>query len=283
MKGGRLALAAAALAALTGAQAPQPPKQPAELSLWRLDCGTFLIKDFGAFFSDTFAYKPGQAKDIAASCYLIRHGNRYMLWDTGVPAAMAEKPADNAAQRISLKRTLVDQLKQLGVRPEQIEIIGISHYHFDHTGQAASFPAAKLVIGKGDFDALKGTAKPGGGDPEHLKHWLSGGGTVVEATADVDVFHDGRVVMLNLPGHTPGHNALLVKLASGNVLLTGDLYHFTEQVAIKGVPPFNTNRADTLASMDRFDKIAKNLKAKVIIQHEPADIAKLPAFPRAAQ
>jgi hypothetical protein len=76
---------------------------------------------------------------------------------------------------------------------------------------------------------------------------------------------------------------LLVRLRSGNVLLTGDLYHFTEQVLIKGVPPFNTNRADTLASMDRFDKLARNLKAKVIIQHEPADISKLPPFPEAAR
>jgi glyoxylase-like metal-dependent hydrolase (beta-lactamase superfamily II) len=276
-------LGAWAMLALTGMQEPPAQKPAAELSLWRLDCGTFLIKDLNAFFSDTFAYPPRQAKNIASSCYLIRHGNRYMLWDTGVPAEMAEKPADNAAQRISLNRTVRDQLKQLGVRPEQIEIIGISHYHFDHTGQAADFPNAKLVIGKGDFDALKGATVPGGGDASHLKHWLSGGGKVVEASGDVDIFHDGRVIMLDTPGHTPGHNALLVKLASGNVLLTGDLYHFTEQVAIKGVPPFNTDRADTLASMDRFDKMAKNLKAKVIIQHEPADIAKLPRFPKAAQ
>jgi glyoxylase-like metal-dependent hydrolase (beta-lactamase superfamily II) len=106
----------------------------------------------------------------------------------------------------------------------------------------------------------------------------------MDATArDLDVFKDGRVVMLTTPGHTPGHNALLVRLASGPVLLTGDLYHFTEQVANRGVPPFNHNRADTLASMDRFDRIGRNLKAKVIIQHEPADIAKLPAFPKAAR
>jgi glyoxylase-like metal-dependent hydrolase (beta-lactamase superfamily II) len=283
MKGGRLALAAAAFVALTGAQAPQSARASAKISLWRLDCGTFLIKDFGGFFSDTFAYKPGQAKEITSSCYLIRHGDRYMLWDTGVPAAMAEKPAENAAQRISLKRTVVDQLKQLGVRPEQIEIIGISHHHFDHTGQAAGFPNAKLVMGKGDLEFLKAAPAPAGGDPSPLKHWLSGGGKVVEATGDVDIFHDGRVIMLDTPGHTPGHNALLVRLASGNVLLTGDLYHFSEQVAIKGVPPFNHDRADTLASMDRFDKIAKNLNAKVIIQHEPGDVAKLPAFPKAAQ
>jgi N-acyl homoserine lactone hydrolase len=49
------------------------------------------------------------------------------------------------------------------------------------------------------------------------------------------------------------------------------------------VPSFNHDRADTLASHDRFDRIARNLGAKVVIQHEPADIAKLPAFPQAAE
>jgi glyoxylase-like metal-dependent hydrolase (beta-lactamase superfamily II) len=105
----------------------------------------------------------------------------------------------------------------------------------------------------------------------------------VQATGDVDIFHDGRVVMLAMPGHTPGHSALLVRLASGPVLLSGDQYHFTEAVRNRGVPAFNTDRADTLASHDRFDRIADNLKAKVVIQHEPADIAKLPAFPQAAE
>jgi hypothetical protein len=76
---------------------------------------------------------------------------------------------------------------------------------------------------------------------------------------------------------------LLVKLASGNVLLSGDLYHAAEARTLKGVPPFNTSRAETLASMDRFERLARSLRAKVIIQHEPADIAKLPAFPAAAR
>jgi N-acyl homoserine lactone hydrolase len=271
---------AAAGMLLLAAQAPTPAPEP--LSLWRLDCGDFVIKDYNAFFSDTMAYKPGP-KDITSSCYLIRHGNNYMLWDTGVSAALVGNPIDTPAQTIRLKQSLVDQLAELGVRPDQIEIIGISHYHGDHTGQAASFPGAKLVMGKGDLDALRAKPTPPNLQAEPLKPWLEGGSPLVEATGDVDIFHDGRVVMLDLPGHTPGHNALLVRLASGPVLLAGDLYHFAEQVAHKGVPPFNTDRADTLASMDRFDKLAKNLGAKVIIQHEPKDIAKLPAFPAAAR
>jgi glyoxylase-like metal-dependent hydrolase (beta-lactamase superfamily II) len=279
----KLATALAAFAGLTGFQAPPAQKPLPELSLWRLDCGNFVIKDFNAFFSDTMAYAPGKAKDIVASCYLIKNGDRFMLWDTGLEATFIAKPQENAAQRVSLRTSIVDQLKKLGVRPDQIEMIGISHYHFDHLGQAASFPKAKLVIGKGDLDALKAKPTPPGMQPDLLKPWIGGGGKVTAAESDVDLFHDGRVIMLKMPGHTPGHSALLVKLASGNVLLTGDLYHFTEQVLIKGVPPFNTDRADTLASMDRFDKLARNLQAKVIIQHEPADIAKLPPFPQAAR
>ena len=278
----KLLVAATAFMGLTGFQAaPQLSKPLPELSLYRLDCGNFLIKDFGAMFSDTMAYTPRQAKHITSSCYLIRSGNRYMLWDTGLTARLVGNPQDTPAQKIELKTSIVDQLKQIGVRPDQIEMIGISHYHADHIGQAASFPKAELVIGKGDWDAIK-TTRPQS-DRDLLKPWISGGSKVVAADADVDFFEDGRVIMLKTPGHTPGHNALLVKLASGNVLLSGDLYHFTEQVMLKGVPPFNTDRADTLASMDRFDKIARNLKARVIIQHEPADINKLPAFPQAAR
>jgi glyoxylase-like metal-dependent hydrolase (beta-lactamase superfamily II) len=82
-----------------------------------------------------------------------------------------------------------------------------------------------------------------------------------------------------MPGHTEGHQALLVRLASGPVLISGDQYHFTANRQFGGVPSFNVDRADTLASHDRFEKLARNLKAKVVIQHEPDDIAMLPAFP----
>jgi len=276
----KLTLLAAAWLGLGAMQAP--PAAPVTVELWRLHCGEFVIKQYGAFFSDTFQYPPGP-KDIVGSCYLIRHGPHYMLWDTGLTDALIGHDMDNAAQTIRVKRSLVDQLAELKLKPGQIETIGISHWHFDHTGQAPHFPQATLVIGKADLELLSGTPSPDEDSTKALAHWLSGGGKVEALTADKDIFGDGRVVMLKLPGHTPGHYALLVRLASGPVLLSGDQYHFTEQVKNRGVPPFNHDRADTLASMDRFDRIAANLKAKVIIQHEPADIAKLPAFPKSAR
>ena len=114
-------------------------------------------------------------------------------------------------------------------------------------------------------------------DFDHPLNWVATEG-------DHDVFGDGRLTIIPTPGHTPGHHSLLVRLREmGPVLLTGDLAHFHENYDTSGVPSFNTDRADTLASIDRFKKIAANLKATVVIQHDARDVSKLPAFPAAAK
>jgi glyoxylase-like metal-dependent hydrolase (beta-lactamase superfamily II) len=269
-------VAAFGFLALTGMQAPAAPR-PA-MSLWRLDCGDFQINDINTFMSDTSEY-PARPKHLVGSCYLIRHGDQYLLWDSGMPAALVGHPDVNPVMTVTLRSRIVDQLARIGVRPDQVSWIGISHYHGDHTGQARDFPKARLLMGAADLAAVRARSSEGQAD---LAPWLTGGAPLTEVQGDMDVFQDGSVVMLNLPGHTPGHHALLVRLASGPVMLSGDTYHFAEQVAHRGVPPFNTNRADSLASMDRFDRLARNLHARIIIQHEPADVAKLPAFPEAA-
>jgi N-acyl homoserine lactone hydrolase len=248
--------------------------QAAPVSLTRLDCGTNTTPtDVGARMSDTYAFT-GLKVQLTFSCYLVRHGDDYLIWDTGNPmTAGASAP----------KTSLVDLLAQLKVTPDQITYVGISHYHGDHTGQVSSFPRATLLIGKGDWDVLNGPKAPGV-NAEPFTNWVSGGGKAEPLPGDRDVFGDGSVVVLNTPGHTPGHHSLLVRLAGmGPVLITGDLAHFHENYDTNGVPTFNTDRAATLASLDRFKKIAANLKATVIIQHDARDIGKLPAFPAAAR
>lgn len=255
-----------------------------ETKLWRLDCGNVQVNDLN-LFSDTRAFPPNTKKRFGASCYLIKHGDAYMLWDTGLPAAL-KGVATSATAPISatVTTTIPEQLAQIGVKPADISIIGISHFHFDHIGQAAAFPQARLLIGKGDYDALAATPPRNGADPTALKNWFGGPGKAEPVTGDKDVFGDGSVTMIDLPGHTPGHHGLLVKLVGrGTVLLSGDQVHFRENLALSGVPSFNYDRAQTLASFDRFNKLAANTKATVIIQHDPRDIAKLPAFPAAAE
>jgi N-acyl homoserine lactone hydrolase len=250
------------------------PAPAAQVTLTRLQCGTNTAPtDVGQRMTDTYAYS-GLKVQITFSCYLIKHNDDYMIWDTGNPVGTAATAP---------KTSLADLLGQLKVSPAQVKYVAISHYHGDHTGQASQFPQATLLIGKADWDVVtdpKSTAV----NPATFANWTTGGGKVEPVAGDKDVFGDGTVVMLNMPGHTPGHHSLLVRLKEmGNVLITGDLAHFRENYANDGVPSFNTDRAATLASLDRFKKIAANLKATVIIQHDQRDVDKLPAFPAAAK
>jgi N-acyl homoserine lactone hydrolase len=253
-------------------------QSPPEVTLTRLDCGTPAAPtDVGLRFTDTYAYSGANALKIQLvySCYLVRHGEDFMVWDTG---------HSMSAGAVAPKVSLVDLLAKLELKPDQIKYVGISHYHGDHIGQVASFPKSTLLIGKGDWDVLLDPKLNSASNPANFANWISGGGKVEAVPVDKDVFGDGTVVMINTPGHTPGHHSLIVKLKDkGYVLLSGDLAHFHENYASDGVPSFNTDRAATIASLDRFKKIAANLKATVIIQHDERDINKLPAFPAAAK
>jgi glyoxylase-like metal-dependent hydrolase (beta-lactamase superfamily II) len=268
--GGLLLFALTVVAQAASAPASAPVK------LWRLDCGEIQVDDLNEY-SDTFAY-PGQSKRFTVSCYLIQHGTSYMLWDTGLSQEDLGRPLQGPnATGETLAKLLPEQLAQLGIDPKQIEVIGISHYHYDHIGQAKLFPQARLLLGKGDAQVLR---TPGNPRAKPLAHWISGDGKIEEISGDKDVFGDRSVIMLDLPGHTPGHHGLLVNLArGGHVLLSGDAAHFRENYANDGVPTFNFDRAQTLASLERFKSIEKNLQAVVIIQHERADLKKLPTFP----
>jgi glyoxylase-like metal-dependent hydrolase (beta-lactamase superfamily II) len=264
-----LAACAGALAGLAA------PAQAADMSLARLDCGTPQAPvAVNQRFSDTYSY--GDLKlQFVFSCYIIKHGDDYLLWDTG--HAMT---APNVAPKVSV----VDQLAKIDLKPEQIKFVGISHYHGDHTGQVASFPKATLLIGKGDWDAISSPKPAEGVNFKPFENWIKGEGKVEALALDKDVFGDGSVIVLRTPGHTPGHQSLLVKLPQmGNVMISGDAVHFRENYDSVGVPSFNFDRAQTVASIERIKKIASTLKATVIIQHDARDIDKLPAFPASAK
>ena len=252
----------------------QTPAQVPEVTLARLDCGTgatptVLVERF----SDTYAYPKDKTLTFTFSCYLIKHGSDYMVWDTG----FAPGTSPNAP-----KVSLADQLKQVNVTPEQIKYVGISHFHADHTGQLGPLSNATLLIGKGDWDGVN--AGMTGANVAGFKEWIGTSRKVEPLTLDKDVFGDGTVVVLRAPGHTPGHSALLVRLKGmGPVILSGDLVHFRENWESDGVPAFNYDRAQTVATIERIKKMAANLKATVIIQHDARDISKLPAFPNAAK
>jgi glyoxylase-like metal-dependent hydrolase (beta-lactamase superfamily II) len=266
-----------------GAMAPASAREsankdaaPAAMRLYTLDCGLTEFKDADVF-SDTGEYA-GKYMALPTPCYLIHHGKDWLLWDTGLSDKLAAEPRGKEifGGRFSVKRTLASQLTALGLKPEDIRYVGMSHLHFDHTGNIGLFTKSTFLMAAAELAEARARKPPFGVDLVSIAPLAKANIETFEL--DHDVFGDGTVTMLKTPGHTDGHSSLIVKLPkAGIVLITGDLYH-TRQNYEKGLVPRINQRADTLASMDRFAKIAANTKARVVIQHAE-DFAGMPAFP----
>jgi N-acyl homoserine lactone hydrolase len=229
--------------------------------LYVVDCGW-------ARAADQSLWSPGVNADVpidlSDNCYLIHHSSEgYLLWDTGITDRLAALPDGQYVQATRQTwhrtQTLVAALAALGVKPADVHYVAISHFHPDHTGNVDAFPDATVIIQKAEWDyAMALPQKPF--SPEHKAQLIEG---------DKDVFADGSVVLISTPGHTPGHQSLLVRLPkTGTVLLTGDAVHFKDNWDNRRVPRINTDKDQTIASMQRIADLLAKEQAKLWINHD---------------
>jgi N-acyl homoserine lactone hydrolase len=254
-------------------------EKPSALRMYALDCGSFDARDM-SMFSDTgeFDRQPGK---LVATCFLLSHPKGTLLWDTGLPDALAGMPngfTDPFGITLKVTKKLLPQLTELGLKPSEIDYVAFSHLHADHTGNANLFTSSTWIMGKPELAWAHAKPTPPGVDPKTLTAHKQVKLQLIEL--DHDVFGDGSVRILRTPGHTPGHQVLLVTLPkTGKVILSGDLFHTRASVNKSLIPAVNNNRADTLASIDRVTKLIKSQNARLIVQHAPEDFASLPKFP----
>jgi N-acyl homoserine lactone hydrolase len=242
--------------------------------LYILNCGEGVAGDISRWSPGV---NVGRSMDFVDNCYLIRHAQGWMLWDTGVPDAIAampdgQPPAQAGATHWRRSKTLAAELQTVGVQPAEIKFLAVSHSHGDHVGNVALFPQATLLVQKAEYEwpGPQGAARFPVGQP------------VQKLEGDHDVFGDGSVTILSTPGHTPGHQSLLVRLPkTGALVLSGDAVHFQSNWENRGVPANNTNKDQSLASMQRIADILAKEKATLWINHDKAqrDSLKMaPAF-----
>lgn len=249
------------------------------LRLYTFDCGTIEMNDLGLFSRE--GKYDGQTNSAVDSCYLIRHPKGDLLWDTGLPEELIALPEglNNGAFHLKVSVKLTDQLQSIGVSPADIEYLSVSHSHFDHVGNAGKFAASTFIVNPEEYAHMfSAEAKA---DPDTFGTYAAlENAKRIEFTKTHDVFGDGKVVIHAMPGHTPGHSVLLVRLDnSGSVLLTGDMYHLTRARELKTVPKFNTDAEQSKASMQMFEALAASENARVVIQHERADVSRMPKLP----
>jgi N-acyl homoserine lactone hydrolase len=240
------------------------PAQAAGLErLYILNCGEGVAGDISRWSPGV---NEGKSMPFVDNCYLLKHAQGWMLWDTGLTDALAakpegQKPADPKATHWYRPKTLASQLEALGVKPADIKFVAVSHTHPDHTGNVEMFPQSMLLVQKAEYE-WPGANNAPRFKPEHPVTRLEG---------DKDVFGDGSVIILSTPGHTPGHQSLLVKLPkTGALVLSGDAVHFKSNWDNRGVPAGNVSKEQTLASMEKIDSILKKEKAQLWINHDKA-------------
>lgn len=217
--------------------------------------------------------------DFVNISYLIVHPKGTLQFDAGAVPDSHFTGGPVTEGIISAERPLLPQLAAAGYRPADVTFLALSHYHSDHTANANEFAAATWIVQRAERDYMF-QDKPEGIIQPATYSALRNAKTRILNNEDLDVFGDGTVRIVAAPGHTPGHQVLLVRLPKrGPVLLAGDLYHYPEERTTGRLPTFESNAEQSKASRAKVEALLKATGAELWIEHDIATHAKLPKAP----
>ena len=272
--------------AIADSKLPDPATAGFAEKLYRVDCGHSLANDESVW---TPGENVGRSIEFSSTCWLIKRGSEWVLWDTGVPQAALNDPKGwSTLPKLivyHLDKTITGQLAEIGLKTSDITYVAVSHTHGDHIGNVNLFPDSTILMQRAEYswihspngtndnvNQLMALARELMGTPKHLQ-LLDG---------DTDVFGDGSVTLFSTPGHTPGSQSLLVHLKnSGFIILSGDVVHLEENFKKDIVPSLNTDKAASIASMEKVKRMIATYHAKLFINHDKAQadtLKLLPAF-----
>lgn len=269
--GALLGLIACTFCLAAAAQTPPfPPRYPplpavSSVRLYVLDCGTIISnrpENFGLTRDEVFN------PNFSDTCFLVMHPKGILLFDTGLNDRNVGRPIYETmiGYEAQVKfKTLRGELADIGVTPDKITYLALSHSHWDHVGNANDYAGSIWLARRKEYDFMFGPdANPG-----ILKNYaaLQHAPHIQFIDGDYDVFGDGSVILLSTPGHTPGHQSLYVKLAkTGGVVVSGDLYHYTQERTLGRIPP-REKTTETAASRKKIEEFLVKTHSQLWIGH----------------
>jgi N-acyl homoserine lactone hydrolase len=240
------------------------------IQLYALHCGGDLMTM--AVF-DPFDPEPAKKVYNPYFLYVVKHPSGTLVFDSGAHPQLATDPesrlggaAADFEMRLSPDDHVERRLSAIGLRPRDVDLVVQSHLHFDHAGGLEWLKHAPVLV---QAEELAFAMDPPvyqeaiyvRGDYDVGLNWQ-------QLEGDHDVFGDGRVMVISTPGHTRGHQSLLVQLDGQTVFLLADAAYLLEKMRSRRLPGILWSPDATIASWDRIEEIERSENAHLMTTHE---------------
>ncbi|MGB3876169.1 MAG: N-acyl homoserine lactonase family protein [Shinella zoogloeoides] len=222
----------------------------------------------------------GEPYEIPVPWFLLTHPAGNVVIDGGLAAEGLADPRAYWGSSIDTFRIVMSpqegclaQLSALGYGAEDIDYVILSHMHSDHTGAVGRFPNATHIVQRAEYNyafapdwfAAAAYVRRDFDRPDLHWHFLDG-----EASDGFDLLGDGTLQTFFTPGHSVGHQSVLIRLPNtGHVLLAGDAAYTMDHWDEKALPGFLASTVDTVRSVRKLHVIADRTDAVVVTGHDP--------------
>jgi len=234
-------------------------------ALYALQNGFMGFERSGLFYGEL----SGERVQIPVTCYLIRTSDATILFDTGLsPRAIPGLRRTDPLARFTEEDLLVHRLDSLGLEPASVDLVVLSHLHYDHAGGAALFQDSELIVQQDEYSYAHYPASFFASFYYRKNYDLPG---YRWRLLDGDAELVPGITALRSDGHTPGHQSLLVELPqTGPVILAGDCCYWQQSIDHETPPGVVWDPTRAMHSIKRLKTIARLMGGRIFPSHDPA-------------
>ena len=240
------------------------------MRLYAVHCGGDL-SDMAGF--DAFDENVGTKVYNPYFFYVLTHPQGTVMFDSGLHPGLATDPesrlgpdAGSFRLQVGADDHVAAKLAGIGMRPEDVDLVVQSHLHFDHAGGLERLQHAPILVQKRELAFA--TNPPVyqrdvyvQADFDHDLDWR-------EIDGDHDVFGDGQLMIVSTPGHTPGHQSLMVFLENTVVILLADATYLLDKMRARRLPPILWSPDAVIASWERLEELEREHDALLMTTHD---------------
>ena len=234
-------------------------------ALYALQNGFMGFERSGLFYGEL----SGERVQIPVTCYLIRTSDATILFDTGLsPRAIPGLRRTDPLARFTEEDLLVHRLDSLGLEPASVDLVVLSHLHYDHAGGAALFQDSELIVQQDEYSYAHYPASFFASFYYRKNYDLPG---YRWRLVDGDAELVPGITALRSDGHTPGHQSLLVELPqTGPVILAGDCCYWQQSIDHETPPGVVWDPTRAMHAIKRLKTIARLMGGRIFPSHDPA-------------